>query len=133
MNLGPRVLIVDDSPHVREDLRTLLSLLDGVKVVGEASGAAGAIPIANEVAPDVVIIDLEMGGSASAELDGLQAIRELKRVRPSTLVYVLTVHGYPAARQAALYAGADLFFVKGQDTDGLLRAIRASRVSGSSI
>ena len=133
MSLGPRVLIVDDSPTVREDLRTLLSLLEGVEVVGEASGAAGAIPLTIEVAPDVIIIDLEMGGSASAELDGLQAIRELKRVRPSASVYVLTVHGYPAARLAALHAGADLFFIKGQDTDGLLRAIRAARVSGSSI
>ncbi|MCU0521853.1 MAG: response regulator transcription factor [Anaerolineae bacterium] len=133
MSLGPRVLIVDDSPTVREDLRTLLSLLESVEVVGEASGAAGAIPTAIEVEPDVIIIDLEMGGSASAELDGLQAIGELKRVRPSASVYVLTVHGYPAARQAALHAGADLFFTKGQDTDGLLRAIRAGRVSGSSI
>jgi two-component system nitrate/nitrite response regulator NarL len=125
------VLIVDDSPTVRADLRTLLDLLQEVTVVGEAARVSDVIPIATAVDPDVVIMDLEMGGPGAAELGALPSIRELKRVRPSTYVFVLTVHGYPTARQAALSAGADLFFVKGQDTDSLLRAVGAASVRGT--
>ena len=123
-----RVLIADDSSDVRADLRALLDLLDGVQVIGEVAAASDVLKATYDTQPDIVILDLDLGRSSSSELDGLEAIRELKRKRPQTTILVLTVHAYPAARQAALRAGADAFYVKGQDTNSLLAAVEVTRM-----
>lgn len=118
------ILIVDDSNSVRADLCTLLNLLDGVEVVGEAADVQGALRRAHALKPDLVIMDLELGAPSQVEMDGCSVIRQLKASQSAPVIYVLTVHGYAAARQAALRSGADAFFIKGQDVDGFLNAIR---------
>jgi DNA-binding NarL/FixJ family response regulator len=117
---GRRVLIVDDSPQVRQELRTLLPLAGDIEIVGEAADGLEAIRLAQALQPEVVLIDLEM-----PVLDGYEATRQIKAGSPSCRVVALTVHGYEAARQKAMQAGADLFLVKGAALESLIQAILA--------
>ena len=71
-----------------------------------------------------MIIDLEMGGPIDFEMDGCHVIRLVKSVQPAPVVFVLTVHGYAAAREEAFRAGADAFFEKGIEIKDLLNAVR---------
>ena len=120
-----RVLIVDDMAQVRHDLRTVLPLAGEVaglqiKVVGEAGDGQEAIQRATALEPDVVLMDLEM-----PVMDGYEATRQIKGRWPSCRVVALTVHGYEAAQQKAMQAGADMFLVKGAALESLVQAISA--------
>jgi DNA-binding NarL/FixJ family response regulator len=107
------VIIADDMPHVRQDLRTIL-LLAGqaagtpLEVLGEAENGRQAVEKVISLQPDVILMDLEM-----PVLDGYRATKEIKAAFPSTRVIVLTVHDNPTDRSKALQAGADDFLVKG--------------------
>jgi DNA-binding NarL/FixJ family response regulator len=119
-----RVLIVDDAPEVRQELRTLLPLAgaeDGlvVEVVGEAPNGGGAVEQTSLLSPDVVLMDLEM-----TEMDGYAATQAIKTRHPVTRVVVLTVHGDLPSRRRAHEAGADEFVEKGASIAVLLQAIR---------
>ena len=115
-----RVLIVDDSPQVRRELRTLLPLAGDIEIVGEAADGREAIRLAEALQPEVVLMDLEM-----PVLDGYEATRQIKAGFPSCRVVALTVHGYETARQKAMQAGVDLFLVKGAALESLVEAISA--------
>lgn len=117
MSPSTRILIADDHAQVRNDLRMVLQLEDGIEVVGDAADGQAAINQARALRPDVVLMDLEMPG-----MNGLEAIREIKR-QDLARVIVLSVHGYPAAQEAALRAGCDAFLVKGSDFSTILRTI----------
>ena len=71
-----RVLIVDDLARVRRGLRTILQLADGLEVVGEAANGREAVQMAEQLNPDVVVMDLEM-----PELDGFEATRQINHPR----------------------------------------------------
>jgi two-component system nitrate/nitrite response regulator NarL len=131
MDLGERsfleeskrgVLIVDDSPQVRQELRTLLPLVGDIEVVGEAADGQEAIRLAQALQPEVVLMDLEM-----PVLDGYEATRQIKASSPSCRVVALTVHGYEAARQKASQSGVDVFLVKGGSVETLVQAISERR------
>jgi DNA-binding NarL/FixJ family response regulator len=118
-----RVLIVDDMAQVRHDLRTVLPLAGQaaglqIEVVGEAGNGQEAIQRATALEPDVVLMDLEM-----PVMGGYEATRQIKERWPSCRVIALTVHGYEAAQQQALQAGADGFIVKGAPVGTLVQAI----------
>jgi DNA-binding NarL/FixJ family response regulator len=117
-----RVLIVDDSPRVRQELRTLLPLAGDIEIVGEAADGLEAVRLAQALLPEVVLIDLEM-----PVVDGYEATRQIKAVSPSCRVVALTVHGYEAARQKAVQAGADVFLVKGVSLETLIGAVSDRR------
>ena len=117
---GQRVLIVDDSPQVRQELRTLLTLAGDIEIVGEAADGLEAIRLAEALQPEVVLMDLEM-----PVLDGYEAARQIKSRWPACRVVALTVHGYEAARQKASQAGVDVFLVKGASVETLVQAISA--------
>ena len=107
------LIIADDMPHVRQDLRTVLQLAGQaagipLEVLGEAENGRQAVETVISLQPDVILMDLEM-----PVLDGYRATQEIKAAFPSTRVIVLTVHDNPADRAKALQAGADDFLVKG--------------------
>ena len=114
-----RVVIVDDVPHVREELRRTMELRQGLEVVGEASNGHEALRVVEEGRPDVVLMDARMGG-----MDGLEATRRVKKEWPEVRVVVLTVHG--EYRADALAAGADAFLAKGCPVQELMEAVSTS-------
>ena len=120
-----RVLIVDDSPRVRQELRTLLPLAGDIEIVGEAADGREAIHLAQALQPEVVLMDLEM-----PVLDGYEATRQIKAGDPACRVVALTAHGCEQARQKAMQAGADGFLVKGASVEALIQAISVGRQSG---
>ena len=115
-----RLLIVDDFPQVRMDLRMALTLAGGIVVAGEASNGLEAVDLAARLQPDIVLLDLEM-----PVLDGYEAARRIKQARPSCRVVALTVHGDEAARRNAASAGIDDFIVKGAPLETMMRALSA--------
>ncbi len=121
---GQRILIVDDSLQVRQELRTLLPLAGDVEVVGEAADGAEAIRLAETLRPQVILLDLQM-----PVLDGYAAARRIKDRWPDCRVVALTVHDDEATRQKAGQAGVDVFLVKGSPLGTLVEAISGVRNS----
>jgi two-component system, NarL family, response regulator LiaR len=96
------ILIVDDHAVVRQGIRTLLDMHPDLQVVGEAESAEIAIPLVEELVPDVVLMDLVLPG-----MNGVAATRQIKRISPRTQIVVLTSyaedeHLFPALRAGAL-------------------------------
>jgi DNA-binding NarL/FixJ family response regulator len=115
-----RVLIADDQRVVRDGLNMLVSLIDGVEVVGLASDGAEAVDLAEEHRPDVVMMDLRMPG-----LDGAAATAELRDRLPGVQVLVLTTYADEAAILSALRAGALGYLTKDASAEQIETAIRA--------
>ena len=82
-----RIVLADDHPIVRDGLRKLLTLEEDIEIVGEASDGREAVRLANELKPDIVIIDIGM-----PLLNGLDVVREIRRVSPQTKSLLLTMH-----------------------------------------
>src|SRR5580658_2563565 len=83
-----RVIIVDDHPIVRDGLRSLLSSIDDIELVGEAGTGEDAITLVDATKPDVVIMDIEMPG-----MGGIEATRVLTAHHPTIPVLALTMYG----------------------------------------
>jgi two-component system, NarL family, nitrate/nitrite response regulator NarL len=113
-----RIVIVDDHPLMREGVASALSKhADRVEVIALGSSATDAIELAQSQKPDVMLIDINMPGS------GIEAVREIKRLRPDTRTMMLTVSESPQDLQNALRAGADGFILKWVGSEELLRAV----------
>jgi two-component system, NarL family, response regulator LiaR len=96
------VLLVDDHTIVRQGVRTFLELQRDIQVIGEAETGVEAVRLANEYAPDVVLMDLKL-----PEMDGIEATRKVVEISPRTQVIVLTSyhddeHIFPAIRAGAI-------------------------------
>ncbi len=113
-----RILIVDDMAQVRQGLSTILQLADDFEVVGEACNGLEAIRAAEEVRPDVILMDLAM-----PVLGGLEATRRIKKQRPEIGVVILTIHGSEEVREQAARAGSDAFIEKEAPTETLITTI----------
>jgi DNA-binding NarL/FixJ family response regulator len=116
-----RVLLVDDHAVVREGLRTFLSLQDGISVVGEAGDGEAGVRAAEQHKPDVVLMDLVM-----PRLDGVGAMRELRRRLPSARVIVLTSFLDDDRLLPAIQAGAAGYLLKDAEPREIARAIRTA-------
>jgi NarL family two-component system response regulator LiaR len=116
-----RVLLVDDHAVVREGLRTYLELQADLVVVGEAADGAEAVRAAVRLRPDVILMDLVM-----PVLDGVGAMRELRRELPAARVIVLTSFTDEAQLLPAIQAGAAGYLLKNVQPHELHRAIRAA-------
>lgn len=114
------VLIADDHPIFRKGLRLLLAGLEGVELVGEAAGGAEAIRLAEELQPDVVLMDLQM-----PEGGGLAAIRRIAATSPHIRILVVTMFEDDDSVFAAMRAGARGYVLKDARDEELGRAILA--------
>jgi DNA-binding NarL/FixJ family response regulator len=115
-----RVLICDDHPVFRNGLRMLLSAQDGIDVVGDASTGREAVSRADELQPDVVVMDLQM-----PELNGIEATQRIVEESPHIGVLVLTMFEDDDSVFAAMRAGARGYLLKGADQAEIVRAIHA--------
>ena len=114
------VLIVDDHPVVRQGLRVLLEVHEGIEVTGEAADGREALDLAAQLNPDVILLDLKLPG-----LDGIAVLAELRARAIGSRVLILTSGNDPAQVTRAVQAGASGFLYKDVDPDALIRAIRA--------
>jgi CheY-like chemotaxis protein len=116
-----RVLLVDDHAMVRQGLRGLLDGYADIEVIGEAANGEEAVLLGEEVRPDVIVMDANM-----PIIDGIEATRRLKRIRPQTVVIGLSVDNSPYIEQAMREAGVAAFHTKEAAVEELYRTIQAS-------
>jgi two-component system, NarL family, response regulator LiaR len=114
-----RVLIVDDHTVVRDGLNALLAAESGMRVVGSAANGAEAVKLAQELQPDVILLDLVM-----PQMDGVQATREIKKAWPQARILVLTSFAENHMVFSAIKAGAMGYLMKDTSSDALIQAIR---------
>jgi DNA-binding NarL/FixJ family response regulator len=115
-----RILIADDHALFRSGLRALFESLEGIEVVGEAVNGREAVELAEQLQPDIVLMDIQM-----PEMDGIEATRRLAASRPATAVLVLTMHEDDESVFSAMRAGARGYLLKGAAQDDVSRAIMA--------
>jgi len=113
------VLLVDDNPSFLRLVTRFLQEHDDIVVVGTADGGEEALALAQDLQPDIVLIDLAMPG-----LSGLEAIPRLRAVLPAAGIIALTVLNTNSYLQASLEAGANDFVAKASLNTDLLLAIR---------
>ncbi len=118
-----RLMLADDHRMLREGLRRSMTE-HGFEVVGEASDGAEAVDMAQELTPDVILMDVTM-----PELDGVEATRLVKAANPAIRVIMLTMHADQEVLAAAIRSGASGYLVKDCSTEEIADAIR-SAVSG---
>ncbi|MFI7115900.1 response regulator [Amycolatopsis sp. NPDC049868] len=114
-----RVLVVDDHPAFRTAICAMLDGTDGIEVVGDCDRGVTAIAEAGRVAPDVVLMDLNL-----PDLDGVEATRRIVNASPHTGVLMLTMFENEAAVFAAMRAGARGYLLKGARNEQVVRAVR---------
>jgi DNA-binding NarL/FixJ family response regulator len=122
-----RVVVVDDHDLFRTGLRNLLEE-QGVNVVGDAANGQTAIELASQLAPDVVIMDLNMPG-----LTGVETTRKLAGIAPLTRVVVLTISADDDDVMDAVMAGACGYLLKDSSIQDLIVGIRAAAAGESLI
>src|SRR5579883_3182968 len=115
-----RILLVDDHPIVRQGLKTLLEGRPGWQVIGEASDGIEAIEKAQDLTPDVMVLDVTM-----PRMNGLEACRVIRQKAPGLEILFVTQHDSPQMMREALDAGARGYVVKSNAARDLLEAVEA--------
>lgn len=115
-----RVVIAEDHTILREGLRSLIASSPDFLVVSEAEDGYAAIRCAEKHKPDILLLDLSM-----PRLNGLEAIKGIKKVSNNTRVVVLTVHKADEYILASLRAGADGYLLKNENFSDLLTAFKS--------
>jgi DNA-binding NarL/FixJ family response regulator len=115
------VLLVDDHKLLRAGLAALIDSTADMRVVGQASDGAAAVEMVADLAPDVILMDLSMVG-----MDGAEATREVLRIRPESVIVVLTSFSDEPRVSEALKAGAVGYLLKDSDPRDLLAAVRSA-------
>jgi pilus assembly protein CpaE len=118
------VLVVDDIANVREDIKRLLYFEEDISVVGEAGDGEEALRMAENLKPDVVLMDINMPG-----MDGIMASEKISNQIPETAIVIISIQGEPEYLRKAMAAGARDYLVKPFSSTDLAETIR--RVSSS--
>jgi two-component system nitrate/nitrite response regulator NarL len=118
--LDTRVLVIDDHPLFRKGVADLLDMEPALTLVGEAADGASGLRLARELAPDLILLDLNMKG-----LDGIETLRRL-RAGPAqdARIVMLTVSDTEADVVAALRTGADGYLLKDMEPEDILALLR---------
>jgi len=115
-----RVVLADDHHIVREGLTALLAKEDDIELVGEAASGRDALALAEQLRPDVVVMDVAM-----PDMNGMEATRRITEVAPGVGVLALSMHADKRFVRRMLLAGAAGYLRKGCTFEELVRAIRA--------
>lgn len=115
-----RILLADDHTLVRRGFVLMLSQEPNLEVAGEAKNGREAVELAEQLQPDVVVIDVSM-----PELNGIEATRKISEICPRTRVLALSMHRDAVYVREILRAGARGYLVKDADDDAFLTAVRA--------
>jgi DNA-binding NarL/FixJ family response regulator len=116
-----RVLVVDDHPAFRKALASALSMVDDIEVAGEAGGGIAACEEAEELHPDIVLMDLSM-----PDLSGIDAMKRIHETQPDLPVVILTAHADQGTEREALEAGAKGFLAKGIGLHELVEVLQGA-------
>lgn len=117
-NTPLHLLLVDDHPMMRQGLRSIVSAYKHLEVVGEASNGVEAVELAQELHPDVVVMDINM-----PKMDGIEATRRIKAHQPDTVIIGLSVLSSPETNHKMKAAGAEAFLTKESAGDALCHTI----------
>ena len=123
-----RVLVVEDHHVVRQGLVSLLNVVDGIEVVGEAADGIEAIAQFRAHLPDITLIDLRM-----PRMGGVEAIQRIRSDAPQASFIVLTTYDGDEDIHRALQAGAQACLLKGMTTVEMIEAIRSVHAGNSHI
>jgi two-component system nitrate/nitrite response regulator NarL len=115
-----RVLIVDDEPLFTEMLQALLQVEDGIEVVGKAQHGRQAVELANDLDPDVIVMDVSM-----PVMDGIDATREIRQQNPTATILILTGGSNITEIDQARTAGAAGYLTKDRIGGELVDEIRS--------
>jgi DNA-binding NarL/FixJ family response regulator len=113
LSTRPRVLIADDYPDMVKAISRLLAL--DCEIVGSVADGSGLLEAAQQLAPDVIVLDVNL-----PNVHSLEACREIMRTNPGTTVIIFTAMEDPNVRQAFLDAGASAFLSKAAAVELLL-------------
>ncbi|MGQ9513073.1 response regulator [Thermodesulfitimonas sp.] len=116
--MAVRVLVVNDHALIRQGLIKILSVEPGIVVVGEAANGREAVEFIRKQPTDVVLLDISM-----PEMNGIEACREIKRIRPETAVVVLTIHDQEEYLFEMIRAGVSGYVLKDMSVDKLVETI----------
>ncbi|TVT66414.1 MAG: two-component system response regulator NarL [Pseudomonas sp.] len=114
-----RILLVDDHPMMRRGVRDLLELEDDLEVVAEAGNGEDAIKLAQQIEPDLILMDLNMPG-----IDGLETTRRMRDADIDARIIMFTVSDEQSHVLEALRNGADGYLLKDMDAEQLIEQIR---------
>ncbi len=114
-----RVLIAEDHKTVRTGLKIIINAETDMKVIGEAGDGREAIRLAQELQPDILVMDISM-----PQLNGLVSAAKLKRIAPAIKILTLTRHSDKAYLQELVHAGISGYVLKQSEFDEMVRAIR---------
>jgi two-component system response regulator NreC len=115
-----RILIADDHTVIRTGLKALLGSESDLEIVGEAADGKDAARLADELHPDVILLDISMPGE-----DGIKTARKLKAAHPELIVLFLTMHEDEGLLHEALRSGASGYLIKRAADPEIIAAIRA--------
>ena len=113
------IVLADDHHVVRQGLRALLETEADFRIIGEAGDGLEAARLVENLQPNVLVLDLMMGG-----MNGIEVTRQVSKRSPKTTVVILSMHNNEAYVLEALRAGAKAYILKESSADELVRAIR---------
>jgi DNA-binding NarL/FixJ family response regulator len=114
-----KLLLVDDHAVLRDGLKTIIESEDDIKVIGEAVSGSDALNKVRELAPNIILMDINLPG-----MNGVEVTRILKQQYPHIRVLILTMHSHEEYFMSAIKEGADGYLLKDAPSDQVVEAVR---------
>ena len=114
-----KILVVDDHPIIRQGLAQLIDQEEDLVFAGEAHDAAEALQVIEKIKPDLAIVDISLKGKS-----GIELTKDILSRHPKMLVLMISMHDEPLYVERAFRAGAKGYFIKNEEIDNVVTAIR---------